>query len=190
MLKCSGDAPPNAASSRFNNRCGLVWGLRGLPGIANYCRSSELFCIFVFVFVFAFVFLYLRRLPGIANYRRSSELLEMYRNAYCPLNHIQRVIAYFDQKLRLFELSVWSCLMSKVVWNAFWVDGLILENCIASFESWIPALSSQLCLSLCVSAHQDIFLFFLLYSSSPLGAKYFPLPDTFLLFLFRVFSNR
>ena len=38
----SGDAPPNAASSRFNNPCGLVWGLRGLPGIANYCRSSEL----------------------------------------------------------------------------------------------------------------------------------------------------
>ena len=111
----SGDAPSNAASSRFNNRCGLVWGLRGLPGIANYCRSSELFCIFVFVFVFAFVFLYLRRLPGIANYRRSSELLEMYRNAYCPLNHIQRVIAYFEQKLRLFELSVRSCLMSKVV---------------------------------------------------------------------------
>ena len=158
MLKLSGDAPPNAASSRFNNRCSLVRRLRGLPGIANY--------------------------------RRSSELLEMYRNAYCPLNHIQRVIAYFDQKLRLFELSVWSCLMSKVVWNAFWVDGLILENCIASFESWIPALSSHLCLSLCVSAHQDIFLFFLLYSSSPLWAKYFPLPNTFLLFLFRVFSNR
>ena len=50
----SGDAPPNAASSRFNNRCGLVWGLRGLPGIANYCRSSELFCIFVFLFLYLY----------------------------------------------------------------------------------------------------------------------------------------
>ena len=70
----SGDAPSNAASSRFNNRCGLVWGLRGLPGIANYCRSSELFCIIVlYLYLYFCTFVFAK----IANYCRLSELFEM-----------------------------------------------------------------------------------------------------------------
>ena len=103
MLKLSGDAPPNAASSRFNNRCGLVRRLRGLPGIANYCRSSELFEIHILL---------------------------------------------------------------------------------ANFESRIQALPSQFRLSVCVCApwHFSISFFIL--------RLLFPSPNTFLLFLFRIFSNK